>query len=319
MHDARVPRFLPALVLLLATCAPRPAATLIPEVELPGADGGAPDAGPRCDCAVWGNPRPVGTIGAPLDELSGLVASRRQPGVLFAHNDSGDTARFFALAGTGAILEEYTLEGVPARDWEDVALGPCPEGTCLSLGDIGDNSEVRTDYAVYRVPEPMVGDAGVVSVGWVRLGYEFPGKARHNAEALLAHPVTGRLYLITKPVTGPSEVYRFPAEPSATESSVLELVATLAVPGAADRPLTAADVNPCGTAVLLRMYNRLVELRLPVGATDFEALFTQEPVTVPSAQEPQGEAVAYGPDGVTYFTASEKLVGAPPLYEHRCR
>ena len=32
-----------------------------------------------------------------------------------------------------------------------------------------------------------------------------------------------------------------------------------------------------------------------------------------------GEAVAYGADGQSYFTASEKLVDAPPLYEYRCR
>ena len=91
------------------------------------------------------------------------------------------------------------------------------------------------------------------------------------------------------------------------------------MPSSTDRPLTAADVNVCGNAVLLRMYNRIVELRLPPEVTDFERIFSVEPVTVPFANEGQGEAVAYGADGQSYFTASEKLVDSPPLYEHRCR
>ena len=74
--------------------------SLVPELDASTPDAGpvAVDAGPDCRCSAWGNPRNVGTIGAPLVELSGLVASRPPPGVLFAHNDSGDTARFFSLS-----------------------------------------------------------------------------------------------------------------------------------------------------------------------------------------------------------------------------
>lgn len=315
----------PVRFLLLVTasfsfaCAPKPATTLIPDL-----DGSIPDAavevdaGPSCACMQWGNPRNGGPIADPLVELSGLVASRAQPGVFFAHNDSGDSPRFFALATTGAIAQTYVLDGGLASDWEDIALGPCPTGTCVYLGDIGDNLRVRTNYAIYRVPEPTV-LAGTTSVPWERFSYEYPGGAKHNSEAIFMHPVTGRLYLVTKEDASPSEVYRFPLPFDSSRTATLEFVATLTVPGATDRPLTAADVNVCGTAVLLRMYNRLVELRLPPGETDFERIFSVDPVTVPFANEGQGEAVAYGADGQSYFTASEKLVDPPPLYEYRCR
>jgi hypothetical protein len=133
------------------------------------------------------------------------------------------------------------------------------------------------------------------------------------------HPTTGRLYLVTKEDTDPSEVYRFPMPFDSGKTATLELVTTLTIPTNVDRPLTAGDVNPCGTAVLLRMYNRLVEYRLPPGQTDFEKIFTVDPVTVPVANEGQGEAVAYSADGLAYFTSSEKLVDPPPLYEYRCR
>lgn len=278
------------------------------------------DAGTAC-CAQWGNPRVAGSLADPdLVELSGLVASRAHPGVLYAHNDSGDTARFFALSTTGAALGRFELTGATARDWEDIALGPCDAGACVWLGDIGDNAFVRTDYAVFRVAEPeLPADGGTVSVAWTRFAYEFPGGDKHNAEALFAHPVTGRLYLVTKENAGPSLVFRFPEALDPQAVNILDYVATLSVPAASDSRLTAADVSPCGDAVLLRLYNRLVELKLPAGATDFEQIFAATPVDVPVADDPQGESVAYSADGRTFFTSSEKLVDPCLLHENRCR
>ncbi len=305
--------------LLLLACTPKPPETVVPDMDA-SVDAGTEviDAGPTCGCELWGNPRNDGLIGDPLNELSGLVASRSQPGIFYAHNDSGDSARFFALAQSGALLQTFKVTGATNVDWEDIGLGPCPAGTCVYLGDTGDNAHVRTDYAIYRVTEPAV-TSGTLDVSAERFRYEYPGGAKHNSEAFFVHPTSGRVYVITKEDTGFSEVYRFPTPLDATRTATLELVTTLMIPAQTDRPLTAADVNPCGTAVLMRMYNRLVEFRLPAGETDFEAIFFQAPVTVPFANEAQGEAVAYGADGRSYFTSSEKLVDTPPLYEFRCR
>ncbi len=320
MHDGGVRPLLLAAALFSSSCTPRLATTLVP--ELGGSDGGVIveviDAGPTCPCVQWGNPRNAGTVEDPLLELSGLVASRAQPGVFYAHNDSGDTARFFAIGADGRLQQTFTLDGATASDWEDIALGPCPSGTCVYLGDIGDNLRIRTNYAIYRVSEPQVA-SGTASVTWERFPYEYPSAARHNSEAIFMHPATGRLYLVTKEDTAVSEVYRFPLPFDSGKVAVLERVATLTVPSTTDRPLTGADVNPCGTAVLLRMYNRLVELRLPPAETDFEKIFLAAPITVPFANEAQGEAVAYSANGMSYFTASEKLIDPPPLYEFRCR
>lgn len=307
--------------LLVVACAPRPLVTL-PDAnggDDPADAGGGPDAGPVCGCEQWGNPRNLGAIEAPLVELSGLVASRTQPGIFFAHNDSGDGPRFFALSSEGRVLETYELPGATAVDWEELTVMPCAAGSCLVIGDFGDNRRARTDYALYVVAEPVVGQGGTRNVSFEKVPFEYPGGVKHNAEAMFAHPVSGRVYVVTKPDVGQSEVFRFPAPLPTAGTAVLERVAGLTVPAASDRPLTGAAVNPCGTAVLLRLYNRLVELRLPEGEADFERIFTVEPVTVPSAQEPQGEAVTYGADGRSYFTASEKLVDPPPLYGHLCR
>src|SRR5262245_54001674 len=68
-----------------------------------------------------------------LIELSGLAASADHAGAFYAHNDSGDTARFFALDAMGADLGVYTLEAGVADDIEDIARGPCGAGSCLFI------------------------------------------------------------------------------------------------------------------------------------------------------------------------------------------
>lgn len=293
-----------------------------PPPEVTGADAGAVEA--SCGCAQWTAPVDVGPIGEPaLVELSGLAASRAHPGVLYAHNDSGDTARFFALSTAGNALGEFQLSGATAIDWEDLAVGPCGGPSCVYLGDIGDNLRRRTDYAVYRVAEPDVEASAPVGVvvlpAFERLAFAYPLGEKNNAETLLVHPVTGRLYVATKEPTGqPSRLFRFPAAPSTTAPSELELVGTLPVPTPTDAQLTAGAVSPCGDRLLLRMYNRLVELTVPAGQP-FEAVLGATPVTVPSATEDQGEAVAWSADGRGYFTSSEVVVHPARLSQVGCR
>src|SRR5215218_3190707 len=102
--------------------------------------------------AICGQLRTVvtGRLAAPeATEISGLVASPAQPGVLWAHNDSGDRARIFALRSDGSLIASLDVPGAEATDWEDIAVGP---GGDLLLGDIGDNQSVRKDIDIYRVP-----------------------------------------------------------------------------------------------------------------------------------------------------------------------
>lgn len=308
------------LALSCVACAERPAGGLSGAHEVLLADAGGPaDAGADagvgfsddggCSCPTWGPAQNAGLLGDPeLVELSGLAASWVHPGVLWAHNDSGDTARFFALTETGAARGRFSLPGVAARDFEDVAVGPCPQGSCVYLADFGDNLTVRDDTTLYRVAEPALdADAGLaaVPVSFERFDFAYPSGLHHNAEALVVHPGSGDVYVLTKHGTGiKSRVYRFPQPLNPAGKVTLEFVAELPVPASGDLPLSGADLSPCGGQLLLRMYNRVVELALPRGQS-FEAIFTQAPRALPTPIEPQGEAVAWRRDGRAFFTASE--------------
>ncbi|MBX7197656.1 MAG: hypothetical protein K1X94_36760, partial [Sandaracinaceae bacterium] len=99
-------------------------------------DSAGSESGAACGCASFLAPVTAGTMPAVLTETSGLAASRKNPGVLYAHNDSGDTARIFALDEKGALLGQIDFGGASATDWEDLAVGPCGGTTCVFVGDV---------------------------------------------------------------------------------------------------------------------------------------------------------------------------------------
>jgi len=312
-------RLVLAAVAVSATCGPKPAPMPwdVQHVDAGYAeDGGvlvAGPGGPDCrPCETWGAVELRGPLPSLIDELSGLAASRRLPGVIYAHNDSGDTARLFALDTFGRLLAELRLPGAQAVDWEDMAAGPCDDGTpCLFLGDIGDNLRQRTSYTVYRVAEPAAlpgpNELPELSLKFDRLPFVYPGGERHNAETLLSHPQTGDLYVVTKETAGrPSRVYRFPRPMTPGTTMTLIELGSASVPQPTDVLVTGGAIHPCGSSVLLRLYNRIVELRETPADAGVETAFNSPPVEVPSPiDEPQGEAITWGPDGQSYFTASE--------------
>ncbi len=263
-------------------------------------------------CSAYGESTALGPIESPLIELSGLAASRRHPGLVYAHNDSGDSPRFFALGKAGEIAAEIDLKGAAAVDWEDMAIGPCPSGSCVYLADIGDNGLIRKEYAIYRVPEPetLPTDGRTVSVDCERFPFVYPDGA-HNAETLLVHPSTGRLFVVTKAGGVPATVYEMPLPLKPSQSTTLIRLTTISLSAQAG-VITGGDFHPCSDRMLLRTYAALYEFSNPPGAS-IEALFEASPTQVPAMLEPVGEAVTYAVDGRGYFTASETVPGTTTM------
>jgi len=272
--------------------------------------------------APYGDPQVAFTFADPrIAESSGLVSSSLVDGVLFTHNDSGDEARFFAVGPDGQTLVTYTLPDVQARDWEDLARGPDEQGrSSLWLGDIGDNNAQRDNgILVHRVREPVPGDDERVTTEpptSFRLRYpDGPG----DAEALLVHPRTGRLYVVSKPLAGPAKVYAAPPRLDASGPNALELVTEVdltptgtaggpGIGGLAQLLVTAGDIAPDGSRVALRSYTDLYEWA--VDGDDLATAFAGEPTVTPLPVTRQGEALAYSLDGRSVLVSSEGA-GAP--------
>ncbi|MFQ5568616.1 MAG: hypothetical protein ACE5G0_03010 [Rhodothermales bacterium] len=261
---------------------------------------------------------------APIREASGLVASRKNPNVLWTHNDSGDTTRIYALNTEGKHLGTYTLEGAQARDWEDIALGPGPEPgkDYLYIGDIGDNRAQYDLKYVYRVPEPAVSEhqppVDTTLTGAVTLTLRYPD-GRFDAETLMLDPLTKDLYVVTKRDTV-VQVYRAAYPPSTDGPILMERVMTLSfdpVPNldAGGQGAVGGDISPSGRDVLIKTYTQVYHWSRP--STD-APLFAIPPETLPYVPEPQGEAIAWAADENGYYTLSEERQSIPArLYFYR--
>ena len=149
------------------------------------------EAGTSCRwCSAYGPVTHLGPIPAKLLELSGLAASRTHPGILYAHNDSGDTARFFAINDKAADHRGDGFDGGDCGRLGRHRRGAMSPGSCVYLGDIGDNGLTRTEYTIYRVVEPdvLATDGSASPVIYERFPFVYPD-GKHNAETLLVHPV----------------------------------------------------------------------------------------------------------------------------------
>ncbi|MEZ4384178.1 MAG: hypothetical protein R3A79_22785 [Nannocystaceae bacterium] len=291
---AATPALALALALALAACPRR--------TETP------PALAEATQCPTFAAPEALATLADPrLDEVSGLVASRRQPGVLWVHNDSGAAPTLHAIDAAGRTLAEVTIDGAEAVDWEDLAIGPGPEAgrDYLYIADIGDNRRRRQSVTIYRLPEPDVGDGAPAPARADAIVLRYEHSPR-NAEALVVDPTSGELFVISKEA-GAAELF-------AAEGDVLRSRGR--VDAGAQALVTAADMSPDGRWIAARTYNRGYLWAREPGEALADAL-ARPPCPIAVAAEPQGEALAFDPHAPRLLSLSESRDNggaAVPLY-----
>ncbi len=267
------------LVLICASCR-------LPELSAPA---GAPEG-----------IRLVKITDSRLTESSGIAPSRVRPGVFYTHNDSGDTARFFAFTLDNPKLEEFDVENAEARDWEDVATATVKGKSYVYCGDIGDNKEKRKAIHIYRVPEPKSGGGKVAADQDLELAY--PDGA-HNAETLLVQPETGDITIVIKSQNKTSGVYFLPA-PRRSGSFELKKIGEIDLELALSpaRLITGGAISADSKHLVLRTYLAAYEFEVPARFNDW---VRSKPRVVALNHDPQGEGITYRLDGKCLVTTSE--------------
>ncbi len=260
-------------------------------------DSGRADGGSR-----YGSPMQVGTLPAQgLPEVSGIVASRRQPGVFWVENDSGNTPDIFAINAMGTTIATIRLTGATNIDWEDISIDRRMGIDEIYVADTGDNIARESNGAmgrplvrIYRLPEPvaMAGDAMVTPE---RFEFTYPMRP-YDCEALFVHHGTGDVYFVTKEVS-PAEVFVARAPLNAAVTTTLTHVGTIDFSIA-----TAADMSTDGARIVVRGYGEIHVFPV-LGGGDVAATFAGPFINaIPAAA---AEAIAFEYNGYGMYTVPE--------------
>jgi hypothetical protein len=242
-------------------------------------------------------------------EASGLAAL--PDGGYVVENDSNPEPRRMRLFYLGPDCSLTRSVGYPstARDPEDLAVD---RHGVVWIADIGDNSPLsggsgkRRDTIALWTLQP-----GAKTMKIHRLRY--PDGVPRDAEALLVDGA-GRPIIVTKDPGG--EVYRLdtPLPTDNAEGAPLTLVGHFTPShSGTDNPLgfigsalvTGGAVSPDGTRAVLRTYSDAYEFDVD-GGDVAAAIVTGTPRVTPLPGEPQGEAIAYTPDGSGLLTVSDQ-------------
>lgn len=298
-----------------------------------------PVADPR-GC-TWQLPERTGQVAVTeLTELSGLAASLRHPGYLWAHNDAGNDPDVFLLQPDGTLRARWRLQDTgdkSSRDWEDSAVGPCRAGaaeTCLWLGDIGDNDAARASVRILRWTEPATlpaatttGKVGPGALGgWQAVQFSYP-EGPQDAEALAALP-DGRLIVATKRNDGRTRLYRVDAATAldaGQSTAQVTLLGTLNLtklgdPAGEASRVTAASLSGDGGMLALRSKRAIwlwqdTTALLDEAASAGAAIDNWQGLALPSPVEAQGEALSWDSEGALWTSSEGKL---PPIHRLRC-
>lgn len=274
------------------------------EVPEPAVEEPEPDP-PEPFCTAYEAAIQTGSLPAGLAEVSGLVASVQNPGVLWMIEDGGNEADVYAVTPAGALAGVVHVAGVPNVDWEDLALAPCGEETCLWVADIGDNAFQRGEVTLYRIREPIFDGQYESEQEPEVFPFAYPSGAQ-NAESLVVTG-EGRPYVLTKRDDASTYVYAIDAvEPGTrTEARALGALST-----ASDTDTWGSRTSATGAALwpdegrlYVRTYGAAWSWQL--GEAGMEGVAEGARAEVPATAEPQGEAIAWDADEAGFWQVSE--------------
>ena len=289
------------------------------------------------ECLKYGTPTQIGKLKKALDEVSGIVASRRQPGVFWAHNDSLNKFRLHAfrvVSNSVQALGYFKVSGinlgVHAMDWEDIAIGPGPTSEdWIYIADTGNNffdrnSGRKRALRLIRVPEPRINynqikfsddyekigetDKGAAEV----LAFSYPNGIEYDSESIAISKSHNLLYLVTKGTqddTG-ADVFEFSLRDShwiSLKNYDIDLPRKMSprfVMRVRDvETVTGMDIAADETMLVLRDKSRLYPYRKT--AVEPFSHFWLHPLNSVKMDEEKGEAVAFDGKNKTLFSSSE--------------
>lgn len=251
-----------------------------------------------------------------LSEASGMALSRRDPSLLWLHNDSGSKARVYAIDFVGRHRGRLKVDDADNRDWEDMASFVLDDVPYLLLADIGDNDARHDHLVLYVVEEPDLeeDDEPDHEPAWT-VRFRYPDGPR-DAEAVAVDVRNQQALILTKRDI-PPVLYAVPLRTDGDlviEAKRLGPVASLPPPTRQDVEFapqtknwhwqpTAMDVAPDGSAAIVMTYAAVYYY--PFNGDWFDSL-NQLAFGFGLRGVRDAEAAAFGPQDSTIFVTIER-------------
>jgi hypothetical protein len=268
-------------------------------------------------------PQRAGSLPAEVKESSGLAASRRDPRMLWTHNDSGGQPVLYALDPNGARRGDLRLSGVRNIDWEDLASFSLDGRAYLLVADTGDNGNHRTDCALYIVAEPDPADLSPVHETPATIAWKIPVRyldGPRDVESVAVDARAGVVYLLAKRTT-PHGLYTLPlripadgvvpaAMPVAQMPNTLfpqpnASQAMMPIPTGRYRAQpTGMDFAADGSAAVVVSYGDVL-LFPRKDSEPWKTTLLRPPVVLAHHGLKQAEGIAFGADNRTIYVTSE--------------
>ncbi len=232
-----------------------------------------------------------------IDEASGMIVSKNNPGVIWTHNDSGSEDRIFAIDYRGNTLLEVWLENVDLVDCEDISIMDINGEPYILLADIGDNKAVRDDICIYLIPEVAVDTTrkqqSISLTTITRIPVQL-GSARRDAETLVTLP-DNDIMIISKREKN-VHVYRENLNNLVNGRLILDKITELPYYN-----IVAGDFHEPTGSLLIKDYGNVYTMLIDNGIPNIYTAKSHDYLP-----EPQGEALSWDLYGTGYFTLSEK-------------
>ena len=161
------------------------------------------------------SPTMLTTLSGEVAETSGLLLI---DGAWWTHNDGGNAPLLYRIdPANGGVLRTVEVTNVSNIDWEDIAA----DDEYVYIGDVGNNSGVRTDLRILRLPLALLQDENVTGVEADVIEYAYedqtefqPANNANNWDCEAIMVKDDSLFLFTKNwLDQQTRVYAVPATP----------------------------------------------------------------------------------------------------------
>lgn len=236
-----------------------------------------------------------------LNEVSGMISSRKNPGLLWVINDSGNDPKLFLINEIGIIIHAYLIDGIDNTDWEDLAIHTdhFTGKSRIFIGDVGDNYAIRNHINVIVFDEPIPLNSNDTLIDeYQKFIFQYEDGSR-DAETIMVDPVDSKLFIISK---REEQVRIYEAPEQLSEADTMQLAYKLSLP---INNVTSGDISSDGNEILIKSYTSIFYWSKKDNESILEALKSEHQI-VDYVLEPQGESICWGLDNKGFYTLSEK-------------